>query len=104
VRPGELRLATWGEFDLKEMLWTIPAERTKQRREHLVPLAPQTLPILESVKTVTYLPSVLVFPGLRPNRPLSDNTLNVALRTMGYDGNTHVAHGFRSSASTMLNE
>jgi integrase len=107
VRPGELRLATWGELDLegKEPQWIIPAERTKMRRAHIVPLAPQAVAILDDLRPLTDRgPDSLVFPSLRPGRPLSENTLNMALRTLGFDGNSHVAHGFRSSASTLLHE
>src|SRR5690606_35561472 len=103
VRPGELRGAVWSEVE--DDLWIIPASRTKMRRDHLVPLAPQALAIMEKAKTITPFPSSkYVFPGLRPGRPLSENTLNMALRSLGYDGDTHVAHGFRASASTLLNE
>jgi integrase len=107
VRPGELRAALWGEFDLraKDPQWVIPAERMKMRREHVVPLAPQAVAILEDLRPLTDRGAAsLVFPGLRPGRPLSENTLNMALRTIGYDGKSHVGHGFRSTASTLLHE
>jgi integrase len=112
-RPGELRLATWSEVsidygkrsadDLEQGQWVIPADRTKLRREHLVPLADQAVAILRELYRLTGR-GELVFPSLRPGRPLSENTLNVALRSLGYDGKTHVAHGFRSTASTLLHE
>jgi integrase len=104
ARPGEVRLASWDHVSIPDALWTIPAIETKQRREHLVPLAPQAIAILEAAKTVTFRPSKLLFPGLRPGRPLSDAAFNVALRSMGYAGDVQVAHGFRSTASTLLNE
>lgn len=106
VRPGELRLAKWREFDFEAKLWTIPAERMKMRREHVVPLSEQAVAILRELQPITDRgPDSLVFPSLRPGRPLSENTLNVALRNMDYDTRTqHCAHGFRSTASTLLHE
>jgi integrase len=105
TRPGELRQALWQEFDLEGAQWVVPAERMKMRREHIVPLVPQSVSILTDLREVTYKGAEsLVFPSLRPLRPLSENTLGTALKSLGYDGNTHVAHGFRSSASTLLHE
>lgn len=107
VRPVELRLAVWGEFTLegKEPQWVIPAERMKMKKEHVVPLAPQAVEILTELAKLTDKGSdSLVFPSLRPNRPLSENTLNMALRNMGFDGSQHTSHGFRSTASTLLHE
>lgn len=104
-RPGELRLATWGEIDLSNALWSVPAERMKMRREHAVPLSAQAMTILKELATLTDRgPSSWVLPGLRADRSISENTLNYALRGLGYDGDTHVAHGFRSSASSTLHE
>jgi integrase len=105
TRPGELRFAKWPEFDLDgaHPQWIVPAERMKSRREHLVPLPRQAVALLEDLNTLTGA-GEYVFPALRPGRPLSEDTLNVALRNLGYDGTTHVAHGFRSSASTLLHE
>src|SRR5690606_27796125 len=81
VRPGELRLAKWREFDLDSATWVIPAERMKMRREHVVPLSEQAVAILRELRPITDRgPDSLVFPSLRPGRPLSDNTLNAALR------------------------
>jgi integrase len=74
----------------------------KGRVEHTVPLPPQALAILEAAKSLQYQRQMYVFPGLRPKRPLSENTFNVTLRSMGYTAEHHVAHGFRSSASTLL--
>lgn len=106
VRPGELRLAKWREFDLDSATWVIPAERMKMRREHVVPLSEQAVAILRELRPITDRgPDSLVFPSLRPGRPLSDNTLNAALRHLDYDTRTqHCAHGFRSTASTLLHE
>jgi integrase len=84
TRPGELRLAEWQEFDLKAATWTIPASRTKMRREHKVPLAPQAVLILRDLHTLTG-GGLQVFPSLRsPLRPLSENTLNACYRRLGY--------------------
>jgi integrase len=106
VRPGELRLAQWKEFDLDEAepTWRIPRERMKGRLEHVVPLSRQAVAILRDLKAFTGDGRYL-FPSLRSaGRPMSDNTVNAALRRLGYPGEEQVAHGFRSIASTMLNE
>lgn len=103
VRPGELRLARWPEFDLDAGEWRIPAERTKLRREHLVPLPRQAIAVLRELHAHTGA-GEHVLASLRPGRPLSENTINLALRGMGFDGTKHVAHGFRSTASTLLHE
>jgi integrase len=106
VRPGELRKAVWSEFELDgdEPLWRIPAERMKMREQHLVPLSKQAVAILRDLQPLTG-PDGYVFPSVRnTSRPMSENTLNVALRRLGYDKNTMTAHGFRSMASTLLNE
>jgi len=103
-RPGELRAAQWAEFDLDAAVWTIPAARTKMRREHRMPLPIQALSILRSLRQVTG-DGDLVFPSIRSaHRPMSENTLNAALRRMGYSKDEMTAHGFRAAASTMLNE
>jgi integrase len=103
-RPGELRLAEWKEFDLESAVWEIPASRTKMRRPHRVPLPPQAIAILDSLRPLTGH-SLLVFPGLRtPKRAISENTMNAALRRMGYSQDQMTAHGFRAAASTLLNE
>lgn len=103
VRPGELRRAEWSEFDLQAATWRIPAHRMKMKREHLVPLSRQAVAVLERLQPITgHLP--FTFAALRPNRPLSENTLNLALRTLGYSGDTMTAHGFRAMASTLLHE
>lgn len=103
-RPGELRAAQWPEFNLEEAVWTIPAERTKMRRAHRVPLPPQAVDILKGLHKITGA-GRLVVPGIRTARqPMSENTLNAALRSLGYSQEEATAHGFRASASTMLNE
>ena len=105
VRPGELRAAIWAEFDLKGKVWRIPAERMKMDREHVVPLSTQVVKLLEELKVHTGHFAYL-FPALsKTDRPISENTLNAALRRMGYDTRKEMcAHGFRSTASTLLNE
>lgn len=104
VRPGELRHAEWSEIDFENAKWIIPGAKTKMRRDHHVPLSPQSLAILEEARLLTG-PTGLIFPGLRSSkRPMSENTLNAALRRMGYSKDEMTAHGFRAMASTLLNE
>jgi integrase len=104
VRPGELRHAEWSEIDLRERVWRIPAEKTKMRRIHVVPLAHQVVRLFRELETHTG-DGRLVFPTLRdPDRPMSENTLNAALRRMGYARDEMTSHGFRTIASTLLNE
>ena len=103
-RPGELRKAAWSEFDLDERQWSIPAGRMKMRRPHLVPLAPQAIALLTELHSITGK-GTLLFPGIRSaSRPISDGTLNAALRRMGYTKLEATAHGFRSTFSTLANE
>ncbi|MCT9821664.1 tyrosine-type recombinase/integrase [Pseudomonas veronii] len=101
VRPGELRQAPWAEFDLERATWTIPAERMKARRPHVVPLPRQAVAILRQLQEVTGRYE-LVFAGANPQRPMSENTVNKALRLMGYEGR-QTGHGFRHLLSTELN-
>jgi len=104
VRPGELRKAEWSEFDLEHQLWTIPAERMKMREKHFVPLSQQAVAILTELQALTGSRQ-FVFPGARTNgRPMSDNTVNAALRRLGYSKEDMTGHGFRHMASTLLNE
>lgn len=103
VRPVELRLATWSQFDLDQAEWRIPAEHMKMRVQHIVPLSRQAIAILRELLPLTG-PDGLVFPQVRnASRPLSENTLNVGLRACGYSKDQQTAHGFRSMASTLLN-
>ena len=103
-RPGELRMAEWSEFDLESAVWTIPATRTKMRRTHRIPLAPQSIAILRELQTVARK-GPLAFSSVQTNkRPMSENTLNGALRRLGYASDEATAHGFRASAATLLNE
>ena len=104
VRPGELRSAEWSEFDLDGAEWRIPAARMKMREEHVVPLAIQAVTILRKLEPITGS-GRYVFPSLRSmQRPMSENTINAALRRMGFDKETMTGHGFRALASTRLNE
>lgn len=104
VRPGELRRAEWNEFDLKGGLWTIPATKMKMREPHLVPLSRQSIALLESARTLS-ANQRFVFSSLYPgNRPMSENTINAALRRLGYTSSEMTAHGFRTTASSLLNE
>ncbi|EQD37860.1 site-specific recombinase, phage integrase family, partial [mine drainage metagenome] len=106
VRPGELRAAEWSEFSLDdpEPIWRIPAARMKMHREHVVPLARQAVAILREIQPVTGRGKYL-FPSLRSaDRPMSDNTVNAALRRLGYATDEMTGHGFRAMASTLLNE
>jgi len=100
-----VRGARWDEFDFHERLWRIPAERMKMKRDHLVPLSKQVLAILDELRPLTGNGDLL-FPSLRnPTKPISENTLNQALRRMGIDTKReHCAHGFRASACSILAE
>lgn len=104
VRPGELRHAEWSEIDFKAREWRIPAPKMKMKVQHLVPLAKQSIAILEELRPLTGDGKYL-FPGRVSSRPMSENTVNAALRYLGYDTKQQqTAHGFRSMASTLLNE
>lgn len=104
VRPGELRRAEWAEFNLEQAEWRIPASKMKVREAHTVPLAPQALAILRELQPLTGRGRYL-FPSLRSlGKPMSENTVNAALRRLGYDKHTMTGHGFRAMASTRLNE
>ncbi len=117
IRSSELRFARWPEIDFKRAMWTIPAEReaipgvkhsqrgAKMRSEHLVPLSRQALALLEEIKAISGAHE-LIFPGdRRPTKPMSENTVNNALRTMGYDTTIEVCgHGFRTMACSALVE
>jgi integrase len=94
---------TWPEVDFTKNLWSIPAQRMKMRRPHLVPLSLQAIAILHEMKQLSG-GTDFVFPSIRSGKPLSDNTFNAALRQMGYGQEQVVAHGFRASASTILNQ
>lgn len=104
VRPGELRKAEWREFDLDRAEWRIAAERMKMGEAHLVPLCRQALVVVRELQSVKSSERY-VFPSLRSaDRPMSENCVTAALRRMGYSGEEMTWHGFRSLASTSLNE
>ncbi|PIZ03484.1 MAG: integrase [Gammaproteobacteria bacterium CG_4_10_14_0_8_um_filter_38_16] len=104
VRPGELRHAEWSEINFETREWKIPAKKMKMRVEHIVPLSTQAISIFKELRQLTR-DGQYVFPSVRSlKRPMSDNTLNAALRRMGYTKEELTAHGFRSMASTLLNE
>ncbi|GAB6178103.1 tyrosine-type recombinase/integrase [Desulfobaculum senezii] len=104
VRPGELRHAEWTEFNFDDAEWRIPGKKMKTRNEHIVPLSRQALHILLDIYPLTNS-SNYVFPSLRSNgRPMSDATINAALRRLGYTKDEFTGHSFRSMASTRLNE
>lgn len=104
VRPGELRQAHWSEFDFEKAEWRIPAARMKMRAPHIVPLSTQAIAVLRDLQQLTGRFD-FAFPGTRSRqRPMSENTVTAALRRMGYGGDEMTGHGFRSMASTLLNE
>jgi integrase len=104
VRPGELRKAEWNEIDLEAGEWRIPAERMKMKAKHIVPLSSQAVAILRALQPLTGR-GHYVFPGARSReRCMSENTVNGALRRLGWSGSEMTGHGFRSMASTLLNE
>ncbi|HDS5295761.1 TPA: tyrosine-type recombinase/integrase, partial [Klebsiella quasipneumoniae subsp. similipneumoniae] len=103
VRPSEASGARWAEIDLNAKLWTIPAERMKAKREHIVPLSPQAIEILERMKPIS-AHRKFIFPSRNDhNKPMNSQTANAALKRIGYAGKL-VAHGLRSIASTAMNE
>jgi integrase len=115
VRPGELRAAEWTEFDLDAAVWSIPGEKMKMKRPHRVPLAPRAIAILRDLEAITGQGKFL-FPAVRSAlrsrccdrspamRCMSENAINAALRRLGFDKDEMTGHGFRSVASSMLNE
>lgn len=103
-RPGEIRQMEWNEIDFDKAVWTIPVGKMKMRQPHSVPLSKQALGILTNMQTLSGK-GRYVFPSVRTRaRPISDNTVNAALRRMGYTKEQMTAHGFRTSASSLLNE
>ena len=104
VRPGELRKAEWSEFDLDGGIWRIPAARMKMKAAHLVPLSTQAVEVLRDIRPLTG-GGVLVFPAIGTSgKPMSENTVNQALRRLGFARDEMTGHGFRSMAATRLNE
>ena len=104
VRPGELRRAEWSEIDLEAREWRIPGAKMKMREQHIVPLSRQAVAALRDLHPLTGA-GKFVFPGVRSaSKPMSENTVNAALRYMGYSTDRVTGHGFRSTASTLLHE
>jgi integrase len=104
VRPGELRHAEWSEIDFDGATWSIPAHKMKMKQPHIVPLCRQAIELLKELKEYTGM-SRYIFPSVRSHtRPMSENTINAALRYTGYDKDTMTGHGFRAMARTLLDE
>jgi len=104
VRPGELRSAEWVEIDLDAAEWRIPGQKMKMRNDHVVPLSTQAVEILRSVHLMTSH-GKYVFPSIRSGgRCMSENTINAALRSLGFGKDVMTAHGFRAMARTILDE
>ncbi|CAN5256568.1 integrase arm-type DNA-binding domain-containing protein [soil metagenome] len=104
LRPGELRQGKWSEIDFAEKVWRIPAERMKMKQAHAVPLSRQALYLLYELRSLGRA-SEFLFPALHTTkRSICENTLNIALRRMGYGHDDMTSHGFRAMASTLLNE
>lgn len=105
VRPGELRGMEWAEVDLEAAEWRIPGGKMKMKVDHLVPLSTQALALIEGMKPLTGSKRY-VFPsiGRSEDRPMSENTINSALHSMGIDKDTHTAHGFRAMFRTIADE
>jgi len=104
VRPGELRAAEWSEFDLDNAEWRIPAARMKMGEQHIVPLSRQAVAVLHELQPLTQRGRYLFPSLLTRERPMSENTVNAALRRLGYGRQEQTGHGFRSMACTLLNE
>lgn len=104
VRPGELRQAEWSEINFDTAEWHIPASKMKMDVAHIVPLATQSVAVLREIQAMTG-EDKYVFPGMRMNgKPMSENTVNMALRTLGYTKEELTGHGFRAMARTLLDE
>lgn len=104
VRPGELRAAEWNEIDLGAAEWRIPAVKMKMKIEHVVPLSSQAVSLLHDLHTLTGH-GKYVFPSIRTDdRCMSENTVNAALRGMGYSKEVMTGHGFRAMARTIMDE
>jgi len=103
-RPGELRNARWEEIDFETAIWSIPAERMKMRRPHRVPLAAQALRLLDELKALTGATEFLLPSLISTKRVMSENTLNTALRRIGFGADEMTSHGFRATFSTLANE
>lgn len=103
ARPGEVRYAEWTEIDIERAMWSIPASKMKKRKPHVVPLCSQCITLLKNLYLLTGRQK-WVFPTVNMNgRPMSENTVNAALRSLGFTQEEMTAHGFRTLGSTMLN-
>lgn len=103
LRSSELRKATWAEIDFDRNEWRIPQERMKMRRPHIVPLSKQVTEILQAIRPITQN-APFIFPGVwKKDRPISSNTINGVLRRLGYSKDEMTCHGFRGTASSLLN-
>lgn len=101
VRPGELRSTEWAELDLEAGEWRIPGHKMKMKNDHIVPLATQAVAILRSVQPMTGH-GKYVFPSIRTGeRCMSENTVNAALRSLGFNKDVMTGHGFRAMARTI---
>ena len=104
MRPGELRTAEWEHVDIDAAEWRIPAERMKMREGLIVPLSRQAVEVLEELQPATGR-GLYLFPSVQsPGRPMSENTINGALRRLGYASDEMTGHGFRAMARTILDE
>ena len=103
-RPGELRLARWSEFDLKKAVWEIPAERCKMRRPHKKHLPAQAVAIMKDLRKWSGDSEFAFKSDISRGKAISENTLNQSLRRMGFGPDEMTSHGFRATASTLLNE
>jgi integrase len=104
LRPGELRKAEWSEIDFGAKIWRIPGERMKMKQPHVEPLSSQSLRMLKTLREIGN-PGSFLFPAFHTSqRPMCENTLNSALRRLGYSKTEMTSHGFRAIASTLLNE
>lgn len=104
LRPGELRHGEWKEIDFSTSEWRISASKMKMETDHIVPLSDQAVGLLRTIHKLTGH-GQYIFPSIRTGeRPMSENTINAALRALGYDGTVQTAHGFRATARTILDE
>ncbi|MFD2430534.1 tyrosine-type recombinase/integrase [Sphingobium scionense] len=104
LRPGELRKAKWDEIDFEAAIWRVPAERTKMRKPHVFPLSKQSLNLLQDLRALGNRGDYLFPANSSWLKPICENTLNIAIRRMGFTSSEMTSHGFRSTASTLLNE
>ena len=103
-RPGEIRQARWDEIDFEANFWSIPASRMKMRKPHKVPVPDSSLKLLEELEKLTGWGELLFPAQTTSKKPMSENTLNQALRRMGFSADEVTSHGFRSTFSTFANE